>query len=91
MLPTSEAGSGSERPSRLVEMSDPEWLLVIGGAPARAIETAFEARVESAAAGRFVRRTQINRSALECLQPVDIWLGSPEPLARMDAARRGRP
>jgi hypothetical protein len=67
-------------PLRLVEMSDPEWLLVIGGAPARAIETAFEARVESAAAGRFVRRTQINRSALECLQSVDIWLGSPEPL-----------
>lgn len=67
-------------PSRLVEMSDPELLLVIGGAPTRAIETAFGARVESAAAARFVRRTQINRSALECLQRVAIWLGSPEPL-----------
>ncbi|MGO9770820.1 MAG: hypothetical protein ACLPSW_14960 [Roseiarcus sp.] len=81
-------------PLRVIETTDPEWLLVIGGAPKQVVEAAFAATVECAATARFVRRARVARPALDALQPLEAWLGYPEPLRdwtqRLLAARTRR-
>lgn len=76
-------GFWTTAPLRLVETPDLEHFVVVGGAPLEVVETLLVARVQSAGAGRFVRRAGVTLSAVaqDTIQSVENWLGYPESLA----------
>lgn len=68
-------------PLRFVEGSDPETLLVFGGAPCEVVRAATGAMVSCAAATRFVRRIDLKyHAAFRLIQSLDDWLGFSDPL-----------
>jgi hypothetical protein len=68
-------------PLRFVEGSDPETLLVFGGAPCEVVRAATGAMVSCAAATRFVRRIDLkNHAAFRLIQSLDAWMGFSDPL-----------
>jgi hypothetical protein len=82
-------------PLRFVEGSDPETLLVFGGAPCEVVRAATGAMVSCAAATRFVRRIDLkNHAGFRLIQSLDAWLGFSDPLPlwtkRTIAAHRER-
>jgi hypothetical protein len=69
-------------PLRFVEGSDPETLLVFGGAPCEVVRAATGAMVSCAAATRFVRRIDLkDHAAFRLIQSLDAWLGFSDPLS----------
>jgi hypothetical protein len=80
LVPTG-GGYWISAPLRLVEGSDPETLLVFGGAPCEVVRAATGAMVSCAAATRFVRRIDLKHpAAFRLIQSLDTWLGVSDPL-----------